>query len=91
MDVKRFQECNFFVRLWRRLKYQPKYFFKALYIATKVRFSPNNQYRFKFIFSLIYTEWQMKAEWHYTTEEVFGNLKREIEEAKKEIGEQDDR
>ena len=77
VNVKRYQECNLLVRLYRRLKYQPYYFLKGVkgyieQLMTKkyddddistIRLPP------RFIFDVYYSQWQSKAEWYYTYEE----------------------
>ena len=82
--TKRYQDCNLIIKLYRRLKYQPYYFLKAMVYAiiqtiTKRNRDENGIYKASFIFSLIYCEWQMKADWHYTHEEVFGDIIKENE------------
>lgn len=82
-EIKRFQECNLIVRLYRRLRWQPLYFFKALFIAIKTALSKDSSMEPELAFKLIYAEWNTKANWYYTPEEVFSHLREEIEKQKK--------
>jgi len=70
-EIKRYQDCNLIIKLYRRLKYQPYYFLKALYCSIEHLMTKKNNrdteiYKASFIFSLIYCEWQMKANWMYS-------------------------
>lgn len=71
---KRFQDSNVFVKLYRRLIYQMPYFLKAVWVWLK---SPKGEK--KLLFSLIYVEWQIKANYLYTIEEVKESIKTKIE------------
>ena len=73
--IKRYQECNFLTRMYRRLKYQPYYFIKALYLSFKYLYRKDLGEKASFVFSILYQEWQCKAEWYYTEEEVWQKLK----------------
>ena len=79
---KRYQECNIFEKLYRRLRYQPYYFIVACIAFIKQEIAhyhyededgTRKYYKSSFIFSLIYCEWQFKANWVYYHEEVFGD------------------
>lgn len=74
-NKKRFQECNIFVKLCRRIRYQPYYFIKALWVMTKATFDKERELELSLYFSLIYYQWQLDANWTYTLEEVRMNLK----------------
>ena len=69
-ERKRFQECNFIIKVYRRLIYQIPYFFKAVYVWI---ISPVKMKRL--LFSLTYVDWQVKANYLYTLEEVREGLK----------------
>jgi hypothetical protein len=69
-DKKRFQECNIFVRLYRRIRYQPYYFIKALWVMFKAVFDKEREFKLSFYFKLIYTQWQSDADWWYTLQEL---------------------
>lgn len=69
----RYQECNIFIRLYRRLKYQPLYFIKAC-IAVIRELPYNSQLPSRFGFLCVYNQWYIKANWYYTHEEVFRTI-----------------
>jgi hypothetical protein len=74
MEKKRYQECNLFVKLYRRLVYQIPFFFEALYLCLKSlkRYSKGKGYSPCLIFKLTYVKWQGRkmANWVYTEEEL---------------------
>ena len=78
IDVKRFQECNFFVRLYRRIKYQPISFIKALWASVLALLTHGSETA-RLVYIVRYSDWYSKAHWYYTTEEVIDNLIRQIE------------
>jgi hypothetical protein len=70
---KRYQECNIFVKLYRRIRYQ---------IPCIVNSTWHYLYnRDKLLFKVHLTEWQIKARWYYTFDElkfkIFGRAKNE--------------
>lgn len=76
--MKRYQECNLFVKLYRRIKYQPIYFIYACWCFIKSVFNyPIYQYRENpfLVYKIIYSIWYEKAKWYYTHEEVFKKYK----------------
>jgi len=70
--MKRYQECNVFVKILRRLRWQPIYFIQALYTVILYRFLPKKDRCFKssLMFEIVYYTWQGKAKWYYTPEEI---------------------
>lgn len=76
--MKRFQECNFFIRLYRRIKYQPISFIKALWASILALLTHGSETARR-VYSVYYSDWYIKAHWYYTTEEVMNNLMRQIE------------
>lgn len=81
-EIKRYQECNWIVRLYRRLRWQPFYFLKASFYAFKA-FLTNPSVDPELTFKLIYAEWNSKANWNYTPEEVFEHLREMIDGKKR--------
>ena len=62
--MKRYQDCNLFIRLYRRLKYQPLYFIKAILLTYRTH-KANNDLPVMFVFDLLYCKWYIKANWLY--------------------------
>ena len=81
-EIKRYQECSWIVRLYRRLRWQPFYFLKATFYATKAFFSKKPSADPELTFKLIYAEWNSKVNWYYTPEEVFECLREAINSKK---------
>lgn len=75
--LKRFQECNIFVKLYRRLRYQPYYFITALFYWFKSKFILRSGNE-KLVFMITYAEWCSKAEYWYTPEETFEHVRNTI-------------
>lgn len=75
---KKFQDSNIFIQLYRRLIYQIPYFLKAVWVWF---ISPMGNKRL--LFSLTYIEWQMKANYLYTFEEVKEKLNNIIKQKRR--------
>lgn len=82
-EIKRYQECNFIVRLYRRLRWQPFYFIKAVFAFLQVVFSKGISEDAIIVYKLTYGEWNSKANWWYTPEEVFRHLREMIDKKKR--------
>jgi hypothetical protein len=74
-EKKRYQECNIFIKLWRRLIYQIPYFILACCRFVQYQFFvKDTEVTAKLAFRLTHVEWQHKANWYYTYEEVFDEM-----------------
>lgn len=68
----RYQFQPLYIRMYRRLKYQPLYFCKGVIagIKTVLFQKKEDRYKFRFVYQVISTEWQIKANYVYTPDEV---------------------
>ena len=86
----RYQFQPFYIKLLRRIRYQPEYFIRGLLCATKNKFftkrtdKKKEQGHFRLVFSVVYTEWQYKAKYYYCKEEVESYLRDLISKVEKE-------
>lgn len=83
--MKKFQDCNIFVKLYRRAKYQPFYFLLAIWTVIIAFFSKKRKEPLYYYFTIIYGQWFVKAHWYYTIEEVSENLEKIIKKPKKGV------
>ena len=68
-DMSRYQFQPFYIKIYRRLRYQPLYFCKALYVVFKSLFvQKNNRESLGLIFLLTYVKWEDMANLYYTFE-----------------------
>jgi hypothetical protein len=72
-EVKRYQECHFFVRLYRRLRYQPYYFFVACFRALQSGMNTRKEDRkkkMKIVFQLTADEWERMSNYYFNIEDL---------------------
>lgn len=71
--MKRFQECNKLIQIWRYRFYLliPIYYILGL-LKSKIY---KTKFHGKLYWSLLIGEAQIKMKWYYTSEEVFERLK----------------
>lgn len=89
--MRRFQECNWIVKIWRYRWYIPLpfkwmyYMYINPFIVIETRLNEETGYiedtdnfynpRGNELFSLLKGDSQLKMKWYYTTEEVFKRIK----------------
>ena len=67
----RYQFKPWYIRLYRRARYQPLYFLLAVYYVIRNIFRRREgRESLGLIFTLHHTMWQIKAEWYYTFDDV---------------------
>ena len=73
-DIKRFQNCNWLVKLWRyrRYAYIP---FRWLRWKIGAIIDPEHQFSDKAMWRILIGSAQCDMHWYYTSEEVFKDLK----------------
>lgn len=69
---RRYQDCRFIEKLYRRLKYQPICIVKAVFYTIKSIFTKNNDP--VLVWQILSTEWQWNAKWMYNLEVVWDEL-----------------
>ena len=78
-NMKRFQECNWLVKLWRYRFYMLLPFLWVWEVYLKPNKQPINMWHYKetrgkFIWRMLLGETQLKMGWWYTSEEVFDSI-----------------
>ena len=76
-DIKRFQDCNWLVKLWRYRHYVYIPFKFAWFKLRYRRYWEVREFNDRTIWSILVGSAQCDMNWVYTNEEVFKNLKDE--------------